>query len=270
MHIEQIIRTIERTAPRAAAADWDHSGLQVASHRVEIASLAVCLDPTPASITAAIHDKADFILAHHPLSLHPSLPCRPDAYNEVLRLLFKADVPLYSAHTSLDANSSGPAGWLSRELHLENLSVLEPSAYTAAHSPATPFGFGFCGDLPAPITLRELGKILRNHICLETSVLVGREPDAITRIAYCTGSGASLADEALVAGAQLYITGDVKYHAALSAQICVLDVGHHSLEEEMMRLFSLQLQKELSDLNVFFVPSISPFRPFSHAVEEYL
>ncbi|MBO4312805.1 MAG: Nif3-like dinuclear metal center hexameric protein [Desulfovibrio sp.] len=262
MHIEQIIRTIERTAPLAAAADWDHSGLQVASHRVEASSLAVCLDPIPASVSAAIEGKADFILAHHPLSLRPSLPCRLDEYNEVLRLLFKADIPLYSAHTSLDANSAGPAGWLARELRLKNLSVLEPSAYTAQESPAPPFGFGFCGDLPSPITLRELGEALRKRIDLETSVLVGKEPDAITRIAYCTGSGASLAGEALAAGAQIYITGDVKYHAALSARTCVLDVGHHSLEEEMMRLFSLQLQKELSGLNVFFVPSISPFRPF--------
>ena len=50
----EIIKAIEETAPLHAAASWDVSGLQVAAHRQNVAKLAVCLDPTPASVGAAL------------------------------------------------------------------------------------------------------------------------------------------------------------------------------------------------------------------------
>lgn len=64
----------------------------------EAAVLAVCLDPTPSSISKALELGAECILSHHPLLLKPVLPARLDAYHEVLRLLLTADVPLYAAH----------------------------------------------------------------------------------------------------------------------------------------------------------------------------
>ena len=127
MHIAEIISIIEQMAPLQGAASWDVSGLQVAAHRTDATRLAVCLDPSPASVSAALELGAQCILSHHPLALKPSLPNRIDHYHEVLRLLLTNDVPLYAAHTSLDVNSDGPVSWLARELHLDNLAVLEPT-----------------------------------------------------------------------------------------------------------------------------------------------
>lgn len=98
MQLIEIINAIEKIAPLAAAASWDLSGLQVAAARQEAAVLAVCLDPTPSSISKALELGAECILSHHPLLLKPVLPARLDAYHEVLRLLLTADVPLYAAH----------------------------------------------------------------------------------------------------------------------------------------------------------------------------
>lgn len=112
MHIAEIISTIEQMAPLQGAASWDASGLQVAAHRTDATRLAVCLDPSPASIAAALELGAQCILSHHPLALKPSLPNRIDHYHDVLRLLLGNDVPLYAAHTSLDVNSDGPVSWL--------------------------------------------------------------------------------------------------------------------------------------------------------------
>lgn len=112
MKLADVIHHIERTAPLSIAASWDRSGVQVASGREEIRRLAVCLDPTPASVSRALDEGADMILSHHPLTLEPRFTDRLVAYREVLFLLFRADVPLYAAHTSLDANPVGPvAGW---------------------------------------------------------------------------------------------------------------------------------------------------------------
>ena len=48
-------------------------GLQVAARRTEVRSLAVCLDPTPASLAAALAQGAEMVLSHHPLTLKPTL-----------------------------------------------------------------------------------------------------------------------------------------------------------------------------------------------------
>lgn len=260
MQLIEIFSAIEKIAPLHAAAPWDISGLQVAAHRSEADTLAVCLDPTPSSVRQALELGAQCILSHHPLALQPALPRRLDAYHEVLRLLFAADVPLYAAHTSLDVNADGPAGWLARELELSNLAVLEATAPPLDAAPL-PLGFGLAGNLPASLSLAGITSALARHIDLSTATVCGPMPESISRLAYCTGSGSSLLREARAAGAQLFITGDVKYHTALEAEICLLDVGHHSLEEEMMRRMSGLLAQRLNGLNVLFVPSVSPLRP---------
>lgn len=260
MQLIEIISAIEKIAFPDAAASWDRSGLQVAAARHEAAVLAVCLDPTPCSVRRALELGAECILSHHPLLLTPVLPSRLDDYHEVLRLLLTADVPLYAAHTSLDVNGSGPAGWLAQELELRNLAVLDPvSAQYAGAS--LPLGFGLAGDLPSPLAFEAIVKILARRLDLSTAALCGPTPGTIKRLAYCTGSGSSLLSAARAAGAELFITGDVKYHTALAAEISTLDVGHHSLEEEMMRRMCRLLQQRLEPLEVLFVPSRSPLRP---------
>jgi len=258
MQLYEIIEAIEEIAPLAAAADWDASGLQVAARRQTAACLAVCLDPTPASVLAALKRGAHMVLSHHPLLLKAVLPNRVDDYHEVLRLLFQADVPLYAAHTSLDVNAQGPAGWLADALRLRNRSVLEPTR--GPEGAPAPLGFGLVGDLPEPMTVEQVAGLIARHAPLASATASGPEPRFVTRVGYCTGSGSSLLGAAADAGAQLFITGDVKYHTALAAEICLLDVGHHSLEEEMMQRMSLLLQQRLRGVEVFFVPSASPFR----------
>ena len=135
--------------------------MQVASAREDIRHLAVCLDPTPASIRSALAAGADMVLAHHPLSMEGRFTDRLDAYHEVLSLLFRADVPLYSAHTSLDANPLGPVSWLAEELGLCRLpeadplpggalgplTVLEPTGTMEQGGLSYACGFGVIGDL---------------------------------------------------------------------------------------------------------------------------
>jgi putative NIF3 family GTP cyclohydrolase 1 type 2 len=53
----------------------------------------------------------------------------------------------------------------------------------------------------------------------------------------CGGSGASLIHKAAFAGADVLVTGDVKYHeaqAALAAGIAIVDAGHFATEQPVM------------------------------------
>lgn len=265
-----IIDVIQKTAPLALAAPWDNSGVQVAGEKAEVTRLALTLDPTPAAIAAALEWGAQCIVSHHPLLLKPRLPNKLDGYHAVLRSLFAAGATLYAAHTSLDCNPCGPVGWLGQELDLANTRVLEatgtlPEGLEGAGSPC---GFGLVGDMPREVTLEQLLVLLQHHIALDTAALCGPTPGSIRRVAYCTGAGASLCGLAAEAGADVFITGDVKHHAALDATIPTLDVGHHSLEEEMMRRFAQQLARELAQVEVRFVASTAPLKPVPLAHQE--
>lgn len=263
-----IIKIIENTAPLGIAAAWDASGVQVAAFRPEIDNVAVMLDPSPANVRRAVDAGAGFILAHHPLAMKPRFPNALDGYFSALSLLISNNVWLYSAHTSLDANPRGPAFWLARALDLRDLALLEPLPGTpaAAGGPAQDadadlpagYGFGFTGTLPEPLEYDDFCARLAACLGKADWQACGPRPRRVSRLACCPGSGGGLVPDALRAGADVFITGDVKYHAALDARdagLRVLDVGHFVLEEEMMRRFAEQLAVELSVPVRFFAGS---------------
>ncbi|MDR2892306.1 MAG: Nif3-like dinuclear metal center hexameric protein [Deltaproteobacteria bacterium] len=268
MQVSEIIKTIEKIAPLCLAAPWDKSGLQVAATRSEAGHLAVMLDPSLESINKGLALGADFLLAHHPLSMKPRFPDTPGQYHSILSLLFRNDVCLYSAHTSLDASPLGPACWLADKLDLKDYAILEPTGQIAASSRQTGTalgpveseiaGFGFIGDLPAPLPYDEFCRKLAEALERDDWRACGPRPDQVTRVACCPGSGSDLISVAQNGGADVYITGDLKYHAALDAEIRVLDVGHFQIEEIMMRNFARQLAAALPQLEVSFVAGSDP------------
>ncbi|MGN1037838.1 MAG: Nif3-like dinuclear metal center hexameric protein, partial [Mailhella sp.] len=167
---------------------------------------------------------------------------------------------------------------------LSERTLLEKTgSFTAEDGTVIEGGFGCAGTLPSPLSLEELCTTLRNHLPLERMCgicrLIGHPGKPIRRVAVCTGSGSSLMDEAALAGADIFITGDVKYHDALSlfsrhdrrssnfCPMAILDVGHFSLEEEMIRRFALLLQQKLNGVRVTFLPGRDPFLPMTFLSE---
>lgn len=261
MLLKTLISGIEKAAPLFCQAEWDNSGLQVAAARQEVTHLAVFLDPLPFNIAHALSLGADFMLSHHPLCIKPQMPDKINNYHEALRLLLSANAGLYAAHTSLDANAQGPAGWLAKELGLTDLTYLENIRHCENA------GFGGCGFLPAPLKSAEFIKLAMNLLDIDHAVFCGPPlPETIEKIAFCGGSGSQLMENAHKQGAQIYITGDVKYHAALDAPLPVMDIGHHSYEEKMMRLFAGELQKMFDGISVTFISSHSPFRMICRSI----
>ncbi|MEW5772043.1 MAG: Nif3-like dinuclear metal center hexameric protein [Thermodesulfobacteriota bacterium] len=257
MDVTRIIEHIERIAPPEAQAPWDRSGLQAAGVSPAAGRLAVGLDPTPGFTTAALDWGADFLLTHHPLYLEPKPLDAPGPFLDAARAVLAAGAWLYSAHTSLDANPAGPAGWLARGLGLSGLTALEPTGEG--------LGIGQVGSLPAPLAWDDFVRALAALAPRDFWTLAGEPPGRVERAAVCPGSGGSLVSTARAAGAQVLVTGDLKYHQALDARhpatgLCVVDVGHFSLEEEMTRLLAAALDAELAPagVEVRFFPARDP------------
>ena len=266
MKLTDFITVVENFAPLCLAACWDNSGMQVATSRTEVSHVAVMLDPTPASIAKALEIQADFILSHHPLSMKPVYPAEQGNYFTVLSSLIKKDTGLYSAHTTLDSNMAGPVSWLGKKLGLVNMQVLEQSENLPAPD-ANPrqFGFGFHGRLPNTLGYTEFTKLLSEKSGKSDWVTCGKLPETVRTVACCPGSGGSMIHLAEKCGADIFITGDIKYHSALESNIRVIDIGHFQLEEEMMKFFTQELLAEidkmmLPKIKISFIPAVDPLK----------
>lgn len=76
----------------------------------------------------------------------------------------------------------------------------------------------------------------------------------VTKVAWCGGSGSFLLQDAIRAGAQVYITGDFKYHEFFDAEnkIVIADVGHYESEQFTPEIIHSILQKKFSNFALYF------------------
>jgi dinuclear metal center YbgI/SA1388 family protein len=98
-------------------------------------------------------------------------------------------------------------------------------------------GLGRIGVLPEATTAAEFALFAKNALGASGVRLVGEPGRRVRKVALCGGSGASLLHEAARKGADLLVTGDVKYHEAREAEalgIAVLDAGHFATELPMV------------------------------------
>jgi dinuclear metal center YbgI/SA1388 family protein len=110
-------------------------------------------------------------------------------------------------------------------------------------------GFGIAGTLPRRSTVGQVAARVASTLRTNSLRLVGKKGGRIKNVAVCAGSGASLLNAAVAAGAQLYITGDLKYHDARKAEdagIHVLDVGHFAPERYGLLRFGNLLERKLA------------------------
>jgi dinuclear metal center YbgI/SA1388 family protein len=107
-------------------------------------------------------------------------------------------------------------------------------------------GLGRVGNVPRA-TVRELAERVKRALGVDHVLVAGSLEREITRAAVCAGSGADLVTDALRAGAQLLLTGELRHHDALAATAAGLDVlcTRHSTSE---RPALAVLQRRLSEL----------------------
>ena len=126
-------------------------------------------------------------------------------------------------------------------LGVADLRVLQPSAADAK------VGFGVVGELPGAVATVEFMR----HIQRTLGVRVVRHSDIaspeVRRVAVCTGAGASMIGEARRAGADIYITADMKYNDFMTPDkaLTVADIGHFESEYCAIQILFDILSKNL-------------------------
>ncbi len=109
-------------------------------------------------------------------------------------------------------------------------------------------GLGRIGELRERTTLGEFVADVKERLGVEGVRYVGEPGRSVKKVALCGGSGASLLREAKHNGADVFVTGDMKYHEARDAEaldMALVDAGHFATELLMVRGLADKLREEL-------------------------
>ena len=87
--------------------------------------------------------------------------------------------------------------------------------------------------------------------CIQCNQLLKRN---IEKVALCGGAGSFLLDDAIVAGADAFITGEMHYHEYFGheQQIQIAVIGHYQSEQYTTEIFKAILEQESCDFPSYF------------------
>jgi dinuclear metal center YbgI/SA1388 family protein len=98
-------------------------------------------------------------------------------------------------------------------------------------------GFGCLGSLPGPRRLAAVAEAIRDELPAPHLRYAGDPDREVRRVAVVGGAGDALIDAAAGAGADVYVTGDLRHHVTLDALergLALIDAGHHATEAAAM------------------------------------
>ncbi len=115
-------------------------------------------------------------------------------------------------------------------------------------------GSGIIGELAVPISESDF----LNHIkeifsipCIKHSSFIGKK---IKKVALCGGSGAFLLPEAIKQNADIFLTGEIKYHDffGLDNRLLIAEIGHYESEQYTKEIFYDVITKKFPNFAIHF------------------
>lgn len=115
-------------------------------------------------------------------------------------------------------------------------------------------GAGMIGELESPMPAADFLKYLKQNMetgCIRHTAL---HQETIQTVAVCGGSGSFLLKNAIAARADVFVTGDYKYHQFFDAEnkILIADIGHYESEHFTIEIFSEILKKKFPNFALLF------------------
>lgn len=244
---------LERLAPKKLAEEWDNPGLLVGSQQQEVSRVLVCLDVSLPVVEEAIRLGAEMIVAHHPMIFKGLRHVRTDLYDgRLLQLLLSHNIAVYAAHTNLDIAAGGVNDVLAQRMGLDRVQGF---VFMDAEKKVS---MGRIGYLPNAMPLDEFIEQIKIGLGVKNVRLVRANEKSVQKVALCSGAGAEFIGKAAFRNADVYVTGDVKYHEAQQAiqqDINVIDAGHFGTEFPVVEVLANYLKDEATrlkkDLSVY-------------------
>lgn len=252
MQLKEIKEILDKVVAVENQEEWDNSGLLVGDENKDINNCLIALELTRAVLDFAIEKNIDMIITHHPAIFTPLKSVIKEVGKEnYIYDLITNNIALYSAHTNFDKLDDCMDSYIGRLLGGKSFENLENSHY------------GVTFEVHRA-TANYIAERLISLLKLESINSIGDINKEITKISVVTGSGSDMYKCAKESGAQLFITGDIKYHFAqdaLNDDIVIFDIGHYGSEQIFSQVFIEKCSSVLAKLNLeCYTGSQNPFK----------
>lgn len=227
MKLREVVEALEKIAPTASAADWDNVGLLAGDPEQEVRRALFAIDCTREVLEEAVAGEHELVVAYHPPIFEP---LRQVVSGHVVYEAVRRGLAIWSPHTALDVAEGGTNDVLAEAM---GIAVRYPLAKIQSKR-AGEVGIGRMGriDRTPRAALIERAK---RALGVESLLVAGPTSGDAERVAVCAGSGGDFVEKAIAAGIEVYVTGEVRHHAALRAAAAGMTVivARHSVSERL-------------------------------------
>lgn len=242
--VKDIMILMDKIAPLKNLHKGDNSGLLAGDENASVTKILFALDITCDVVREAAEIGSEVIIAHHPVIFHPLYSLNE---SDPACLAFKHGIACICFHSPLDMADGGVNDiifdMLSPLLKLKKQSVLEP-----VHPDGR--GYGWVCELGNKMIPEELGKLLKDVFDC-TIVRYTNIDRTVKKLAFCSGGAGGNLPLAIAAGADAYITGDVKHDQWITAKnrgIALYDCGHFHTEDIVIPYLVKRFKEEYPQL----------------------
>lgn len=250
MQIADIIQYLDREVHPEYQEGYDNAGFLLGDPASPCTGALIALDLTDAVVDEAIERGLNLIITHHPMIFSGVKRITPtNTLGKLIYKLIRNDISVYSAHTNLDNLSWGVNGILSQVLGMEECRILKPMDGQSDPN----IGAGMIGRLPYPIPVSAFLEQVKMSLGLPVLRISEIASNVVNTVAICGGAGSFLIGDAISQKADIYLTGDLKYHDFQRAQgeITLADIGHFESEQFSLQIFYSLISKKFSNFACF-------------------
>ena len=207
-----------------ASGDYCPNGLQVEG-TLDVRTIVTGVSASFELFAAAAERAADAVIVHHGILWSGSEPTRiVGSFRDRLGVLIENRMSLIAYHLPLDRHPElGNAAQLARRIGLEEL---EPFGIHCG-APA-----GVCGVFPDPVGVDEFIAAIAEACEREPQIFPGGE-SLVTSVGIVTGGAQKEFHQAVAAGLDAYVTGEVSewvMHQAAEDRVHFVAAGHYATE----------------------------------------
>jgi dinuclear metal center YbgI/SA1388 family protein len=228
-------------------ADYCPNGLQVEG-APRVARVVCGVTASLALVRAAARAGAQALLVHHGWFWRGEDPRVLGPRRERLATLLAHDISLFAYHLPLDVHPDvGNNVQLARRLGWPD------------GEPTGRDGLLRVADLPSPLDAPALSAGLARALDREP-LLVGDLARPLRRIAWCTGAAQDMLQQAIDAGADAFVSGEISErttHLAREAGVVYAAAGHHATERGGVQALGEALARRFG-IEVVFVDDPNP------------
>ncbi|NMF98877.1 Nif3-like dinuclear metal center hexameric protein [Aromatoleum toluolicum] len=200
--------------------DYSPNGLQVEG-RAEVHRVLCGVTASQALLDRAVEEGVDAIVVHHGWFWRGEDGRITGIRKRRIASLLRHDISLLAYHLPLDAHPQ-----------LGNNAQLAALAGWVGEGRFGDQDIAWIGRPERPGTAGQLARSLAARLGREP-LLVGDGDRPVSRVAWCTGGAQGYFEQAIAAGADLYVSGEISeqtVHLARESGVPYLAAGHHATE----------------------------------------